>query len=144
MKRKKVEENLHRSVCNYLNNFHPELMYNTDMSGISLTKGQAVKASKLRSNGGFPDLMIYQSNGTKCGLFLELKKETPYKKNGELKKLTRYRFIKGIKVPYDHHQEQQTTHDRLRENMWVGGFYWSIEQVIQAIRIYLKEGVRLW
>lgn len=45
------------------------------MSGIRLTIGQATQAKSLRSNQGFPDIVIYEPRGIYHGLFIELKRE---------------------------------------------------------------------
>lgn len=81
------EENLHLKVCNYLRMQYPDVLFNSDMSGVKLTMGQAIKAKRLRSCKGFPDLVIYAPRGEYKGLFLELKREGEVllKKNGEFK-----------------------------------------------------------
>ena len=69
-----AEENLQIAVCNYLRAQYPKVLFNSDLSGIKLTMGQAVKAKKLRSSKGFPDLVIYEPRGNYHALFLELKR----------------------------------------------------------------------
>lgn len=82
------EAQIHEAVCNYIRLQYPNVLFNSDMSGIKLTMGQAVRAAKLRSNSGFPDIVIYEPNGLWFGLFIELKKdeECLYNKNGTIKK----------------------------------------------------------
>jgi len=79
-----TESQLHEAVCNYIRLQYPHALFNSDMSGIKLTMGQAIKAKKLRSAKGFPDLVIYESRGGYSALFIELKKEGErlYKKDG--------------------------------------------------------------
>ena len=81
------EENLHLAVCNYLRMQYPDVLFNSDMSGVKLTMGQAIKAKRLRSCKGFPDLVIYEPRGEHKGLFVELKREGEklFNKKGELK-----------------------------------------------------------
>ena len=81
------EENLHLAVCNYIRMQYPDVLFNSDMSGVKLTMGQAIKAKRLRSCKGFPDLVIYEPRGEHKGLFIELKREGEKicKKDGELK-----------------------------------------------------------
>lgn len=81
------EENLHLAVCNYIRMQYPDVLFNSDMSGVKLTMGQAIKAKRLRSCKGFPDLVIYEPRGEHKALFLELKREGEkiYNKNGGLK-----------------------------------------------------------
>ena len=78
-----TEENLQKQVCNYLRLQYPKVLFNSDLSGIKLTMGQAVKAKALRSSKGFPDLMIFEPKGKYHGLFIELKRdgEKIYKKD---------------------------------------------------------------
>ena len=81
------EAKLHEQICAYIRMQYPKAIFNTDMSGIKLTMGQAVKAKKLRSSRGFPDLMIFEPRGHYSAMFLELKREGEKltKKNGEWK-----------------------------------------------------------
>ena len=79
------EKSLHRAVCDYLRYQYKGVLFNSDLSGATkLTMGQAVAMKALRSNRGFPDLMIYKPYGRYHGLFIELKKEGTnlYKKSG--------------------------------------------------------------
>jgi hypothetical protein len=78
------EKDLHRSVCEYIKLQYPKTLFNSDMSGIKLTMGQAVQAKKLRSNQGFPDIVIYEKRGNYSACFIELKREGEklYKKDG--------------------------------------------------------------
>lgn len=69
------EKDIHSQVCRYLKLQYPNVMYNTDLSGIKLTIGQAVKLKNLRSFRGFPDIVIYEARGGYHGLFIELKRE---------------------------------------------------------------------
>ncbi|MFA7361985.1 MAG: hypothetical protein WC139_13215 [Candidatus Kapaibacterium sp.] len=64
---------------------YPSVIFNTDLSGIKMTIGQSVQVKNLRSNKGFPDIVIYEPRGKWHGLFIELKKEGTKlaKKNGE-------------------------------------------------------------
>ena len=81
------EENFHLAVCDYIRMQYPNVLFNSDMSGVKLTMGQAIKAKKLRSCKGFPDLVIYEPRGEFKGLFIELKREGEklLNRNGELR-----------------------------------------------------------
>jgi hypothetical protein len=78
------EKSLHRAVCDYIRLQYPNVMFNSDMSGIRLTMGQAVQAKSLRSNQGFPDIVIYEPRCGYNALFIELKREGErvFKKDG--------------------------------------------------------------
>ncbi len=81
----KKEESLQTSVCNFIRLQYPNVVFTSEMSGIRLTIGQAAIAKKQRSGRGLPDLIIFEPKGRYCGMLLELKVITPYKKNGQLK-----------------------------------------------------------
>jgi len=134
-----TEKQLHKQICDYLKAQHPKVIFNTDTSGIKLTIGQAKQAKELRSDSGFPDITIYEIGfGMFHGLFLEVKKETPFKKNGELKKMIRYEYIKGVKIPYDHLLRQNEMHKRLRKRGFKVEFTWTFEMTKSIIDDYLK------
>jgi hypothetical protein len=81
------EKTLHRAVCDYIRYQYPGILFNSDLAGATkLTIGQAVAMKNLRSNRGFPDLVIYEPRGIYYGLFIELKDEgiRIYNKNGKL------------------------------------------------------------
>jgi len=71
-----TEKELHKAVCQYLRYQYPKVLFNSDMAGsMKLTIGQAVQIKSLRSNRGFPDIVIYEPRGKYHGLFIELKAE---------------------------------------------------------------------
>lgn len=119
------EKQLHRQICDYLNIQYKNVLFNTDMSGIKLTIGQATQAKKLRSGNGFPDIIIYESNDHFKALFLEVKKETPFKKDGKLKKS-------------DHLKEQHDMHFKLWEKGYFAKFVWTFEMAKKLIDDYLR------
>jgi len=129
---KKIEENLHKSICQFIKFQYPKAIFNTDMSGVKLSKYQAKKMKGLRSSNGFPDIAIYEKNNPigesyeYSALFLEVKKETPYKLNGELKKDA-------------HLEEQDEMHIKLRERGYKADFVWSLEQAIVIINNYMNN-----
>ena len=70
------ERTLHRAVCDYIRLQYPNVIFNSDLSGAGkLTIGQATALKALRSERGFPDLVIYEPRNDYYGLFLELKKD---------------------------------------------------------------------
>jgi hypothetical protein len=70
------EDEVQKSVVNYLNLRYPEVWFKADMSGERM-QGVAFKAkhsqAKLR---GFPDMHIYPKNCIFGALFIEIKAET--------------------------------------------------------------------
>ena len=129
MKKILSEKELHKQICNYIKLQYPNVLFNTDMSGLKLTLGQAVQAKKLRSCNGFPDIVIYEHrlHDTYYGaLFLEVKKESPYKKDSnELKKS-------------EHVEIQDKLHIDLRLKGYYVEFVWTFEMAKNIIDKYLK------
>ena len=70
-----TEEQVHLQVCAYIRAKYPKVMFNTDLSGIRLTMGLAKKVKNMRSNKGFPDLVIYEPKQGWKACFIELKKD---------------------------------------------------------------------
>ena len=120
------EENLQIAVCNYLRAQYPKVLFNSDLSGIKLTMGQAVKAKKLRSSKGFPDLVIYEPRGNYHALFLELKREGEKitNKKGELKT--------------DHLREQEEIIQKLNLKGYLACFAIGFDEAKRIIDLYLK------
>ena len=121
-----AEENLQIAVCNYLRAQYPKVLFNSDLSGIKLTMGQAVKAKKLRSSKGFPDLVIYEPRGNYHALFLELKREGEKitNKKGELKT--------------DHLREQEEIIQKLNLKGYLACFAIGFDEAKKIIDLYLK------
>lgn len=105
----KISEDItHQSVCEYIKLKYPNVIFNTDLSGLRLTMQQALKVKKLRSSNGFPDLVIYEPRLGYNGLFLELKRpsEKLFCKDGKMRK-------------NNHLEEQFEMHEKLRQR----GYY---------------------
>ena len=121
-----AEENLQIAVCNYLRAQYPKVLFNSDLSGIKLTMGQAVKAKKLRSSKGFPDLVIYEPRGNYHALFLELKREGEkiLSKKGDLKT--------------DHLKEQDEVISKLCVKGYLACFAIGFDEAKRIIDMYLK------
>lgn len=70
-----TEDALHAAVCKYIALQYPEVIFNTDLSGVRLHRGLQARVKKLRSSRAMPDLMIYETCALKgySGLFIELK-----------------------------------------------------------------------
>ena len=127
--KKKIEENVHLMVCGYLKMLHPDLIFISDVaSGMKMTMGQAVKAKKMRSSRGQPDLFIAKPNGKYHGLFIEIKKEGTkiYLKDGE------------TVVSDEHIQEQWAILDQLRLLGYKAEFGIGYDHCIRLIEDYLK------
>lgn len=128
------EAGLHEAVCKYISLMYPGVIFNSDMSGVRLNKGQAIRASKLRSSRGFPDIVIYepkyqdvQVSFSGC-LFIELKAEG-----------TKIKKKDGTLVANTHIREQAAMIQELRERGYVAEFACGFDQAKQIIDKYLDR-----
>jgi hypothetical protein len=69
------EESIHKQFTDWLKLQHPKLIFRTDLGGIRIPIGQAVKYKNLQSSRAYPDVFIAYPCGGFSGLFLELKKD---------------------------------------------------------------------
>lgn len=123
----KREEALHAAVCRYIKYQYPNVLFNTDLSGVRLTPGLAGKVKHLRSGKGYPDLVIYEPRGEYHGLFIELKAEGEriWKRNGD--------------PSNPHIAQQETTMNALRARGYACAFCIGIDQAIEEINTYLRQ-----
>jgi len=124
----KKEENIQVAVCTYLKLQYPDVIFTCDLSsGMKLTIGQAVKAQKMRSGRGLPDIMILEPKGGElgyAGLMIELKTEKAGNKNGTVKQT-------------DHVREQQAILDRLEKKGYMAKFAIGLDEAINIIDFYM-------
>lgn len=122
------EFDLQKRVCSYLRAAYPSVFFMSDtIASLKLTKGQKVRNSQIQKPGfKTPDLIIFAPKGKYHGLFIELKAETPYKLNGELK-------------ASQHIREQNETIEKLRKLGYYADFAWSFDAVVNIINRYLNE-----
>lgn len=147
------EAQLHERICEYLKATYPDVIFTTDMSGVKLTPGLAMKMSKLRSSKGIPDILIFKTTGRVkgenfdtfryAGLFIEVKAACPYDKKGKLKPqwVYKYKTITGKKCrvgKYAHHAIQKQVHSLLEKEGYCAGFVWSFEQAKEIIDNYIQ------
>lgn len=143
---KHLEFELQKKIANYLNVVHPKILYLSDtIANIKLTPQQQQR-NKLIQKAGFkcPDVLILKPNEKYHSLFLELKLESPYKKDGSLKKqmIPIYKKIGGKKIKigeYNHLEEQERTLKELNNLGFYACFVWSYEAAIQIIDNYVKN-----
>ena len=122
------EQSIQIEVCKWLKLAYPKVIFTCDLaSGMKLSIGQAVRAKKMRSSRGLPDLMIFEPKANFHGMFVEIKKEgTPIiKRNGEL-------------VADEHIQEQYEMLDKLQRKGYYAIFGIGLEETIKKIDIYLR------
>ena len=127
---KRKEEELQISVCAYLDLQYPNVIYTSDLSGIKLPVGLAVKASKQRTKKyKIPDLLILHPNNFYHGLILELKKS-----RSELYLKDNLTISKS-----KHIQEQLKTLLRLSEIGYKSCFACGFEECKEIIDVYFKQ-----
>lgn len=96
------------------------------IASVKLTEAQAVRNKAIQKRGfKTPDLIIFEAKKGFHGLFIELKVESPYKLNGELKK--------------DKHLEGQAeSMELLRQKGYWADFRWTFEDAKKVIDWYLN------
>ena len=141
-----IEFFIQKQICEYLEKQYPKVLFISDAtSGAKLTMPQAVRNKLIqKSDFKIPDIQILEPNKDWHGLFLELKKETPYKKNAELKKqiIKVYKTIGKKRVvvgSYDHLELQDKSMKLLIENGYFACFCWSFDQAKEIIDAYIKN-----
>ena len=84
------EFDLQVAVCRYLSYQYPDVLFMSDtIANLKLTVGQATRNKKIQKNDfKTPDLLILEPKNDFSGLFIELKIETPFKKDGNIKAST--------------------------------------------------------
>jgi len=126
-----TEETIQNQICQYVKVQYPNVLFNTDLSGIKLPMGLAVRVSKLRSSRAFPDLVFYEPrkiNGKMYyGLFIELKKDGVkiFKRNGAV-------------VANGHIKEQIKMITKLSEKGYYACFAIGFDECKNIIDMYFK------
>ena len=79
-----MEYELQTQICQYLNYRYPKVLYMSDsVASVKLTMQQAIRNKAIQKKFfKTPDLIIFQPTILHFGMFLELKIETPFLKNG--------------------------------------------------------------
>ena len=142
---KHAEYELQKQISRYISIEYPEVDFLSDtVAFLQLSKGQAGRNSAIQKKGfRCPDLLILEPKKGYCGLFIELKTNSPFKKNGELKsqkvsKTTTIGKTKVVVSEYDHLQEQQKSIDKLNKKGYLAMFSWGFEMTKEVIDNYLK------
>jgi len=123
----KKEGSLHIAVCRYIAMQYPDVIFNTDLSGIRLTMGQAMQIKRLRSSNAFPDLVIYHNNLYYPGLFIELK-------HRDAKLLRKDGFL----CSDPHLREQNLMLHELENHGYCARFGWGFDKTKEMIDWYMN------
>ena len=107
----------------------PEIIFLSDtIASLKLTPAQASRNKKIQKFGfSTPDLLILEPRNEYSGLFIELKVETPFKKNGEIKASTN-----------DHLKNQLESIEKLKAKGYFCVFSWGFDMTKDIIDNYLK------
>ena len=129
MSKKQPEYDLQVAICQYLNFQYGEILYLSDtIASLKLTPAQASRNKKIQKFGfSTPDLLILEPRNGYSGLFIELKVETPFKKNGEIKASTN-----------DHLKNQLESIEKLKAKGYFCCFSWGFDMTKEIMDNYLK------
>lgn len=131
-----LERDLATQVAQYIQYRYPHVIYRFDLAAdMKLSVGQARRHKKMHPKRGYPDLLICEPRnerltgvytGHYCGLFIELKAKTIYKKDGSL-------------LANDHVAEQKTMLEWLETRGYMARFAVGFDEAKKLIDDYLTE-----
>jgi hypothetical protein len=125
---KKPEQILRDQVTRYLKLQYPEVLYKVDLESDFKLSIQAGRRNKqLQKSRGWPDLFIAHPSTGFSGMFLELKVETPYLKDGKTLKSS------------EHLKEQSEMIWQLRRRGYYADFGVGFEDCKKQIDAYLNS-----
>ena len=126
---KQTEHDLHAAICTAIKTKYPELLFLSDtIAQIRLTYPQMARNKKIQKDGfQCPDIIIFRPSAPYHGLFLEVKKESPFKKTTptELKK-------------NDHVEGQAKTMRTLTDMRYYCSFVWDVDEAMRIVTAYIK------
>jgi hypothetical protein len=123
------EYDLQVAVCRYLSYQYPDILFTSDtIANLKLTQAQASRNKKIQKTGfSTPDLLILEPRKGFSGLFIELKIDTPFKKDGQIKASKDNRLENQLKAI-----------NSLNQKGYFCCFSWSFDMTKQIIDDYLK------
>ena len=115
-----------KQIAVYMRLQYPQYIYHYDLAGLNLSKSQSGMMKAIQGKRGFPDFFLAHSIDEYSGLFLEIKAETPYLKDGKTLKSS------------EHLREQQNMINNLNFNGYlaklVTGFYETQKEIDNYIK----------
>ena len=127
-KRKQQPEfEFQKSLAQYLCLQYPKVLFLSDMRGfLKLTIPQSLRSKSVQKpEFACPDLIIFSARRGYHGLFLELKVESPFKKNGDLRSNR-------------HLEAQEKILVELQKQNYFADFVWDFHQARSLIDWYLE------
>lgn len=129
-----TEEIVHFQIAEYIRLKYPNALFRTDLSGIKLTAGQAVKIKRLQDGRrGWPDIFFPEPRGMYFGLYGEIK-------TGPGEVFTK----KGTMRTSEHIQEQWAMLLELRRRGYAATWLFGFEDAKDQIELYLEDGQILY
>lgn len=123
------EDRLQKMIAQYMSMQYPRAIFNSDMSGLKLTMGQAVKAKQIRSDHAFPDFVVYEVRGRYSALFIELKNE-----------LSDVYLVNGVTLKASKHiHKQAATLQALRDKGYFAEFGFGFDHCKEIIDQYMAH-----
>jgi hypothetical protein len=121
------EFELQKAVATYLVRQYPGVLFLSDARAfLKLTIPQAVRSKQVQKpDFACPDVLIFEKRKGYGALFIELKAETPFRKDGKLKK-------------DEHLQSQLETIETLQKKGYAACFQWDFGSCKDTIDFYLK------
>ena len=121
------EFQLQCAIAEYLRTAYPKVKFLSDVrAALKLTIPQQVRSKKVQAdNFACPDMVIFAARKGYHGMFLELKAQTPFKKDGALK-------------TDPHLARQDEAIYGLMEEDYYAHFYWDFDTAKDTIDWYLK------
>lgn len=127
---KHEEYELQKSVARYLSHQYPEIDFFSDtIASVKLTDRQAGRNKLIQKNNfKMPDLIIFEPRKNFYGLFIELKIQTPFKKDGSIKASSK-----------DHLKLQNECLQKLTAKGYKAEFSWNFDMTKKIIDEYLTQ-----
>jgi hypothetical protein len=119
------EYQLAKSISTYLKLQYPNVIFHFDLAGLNLSKTQSGMLKVIQGQRSYPDLLVAEPKGKFNGLFIELKAENIYKKDGSLKK-------------NEHIEEQFLMLSKLTHKGYKAVFGCGLDECINIIKDYLQ------
>ena len=118
---------LQRQVCHYIRKQYKDVLFMSDtVASLKLTKSQAVRNKAIQKPFfKTPDLIIFHPQNGFCGMFLELKVDSPFLKD-------------GITPKSEHISGQQKTINDLRKKGYYANFGVGFDDCKNQIDAYMK------
>lgn len=145
LKNDNLELRIHKDIADYIKKYYPSVYFISDPLGLHVF--QSIKNTLIATNSNHKHLdipILKRSVCLKyCGLILEVKKETPFLKDGlTLKKQPEYIKV-GSSLVYDgdHLEKQFQVMQMLRLEGFKCEWCWSLDQAIEILNSYLGKPI---